>query len=76
MPSAYLMPLSARHDDLALATLARELYALFPSCVRCSRPIERFEDAAVLVHLHRLAHHGCVAPAASAREAAGEIGAA
>jgi hypothetical protein len=68
------MTLSARHDDPALATLARELYALFPTCVRCSRPIERFEDAAVLVHLHRLAHRGCVAPAASAKDAAGEIG--
>ena len=69
-----MTPLSAHHDDPALETLARELYALFPSCVRCSRPIDRFEDAAVLVHLHRLAHHGCVAPAASARDAAGEIG--
>jgi hypothetical protein len=70
------MSLSAHHDDPALATLARELYALFPSCVKCSRPIDRFEDAAVLVHLHRLAHHGCIAPAASVRDAAGEIGAA
>ena len=62
-----------RHDDPALAMLARELYALFPACVKCSRPIERFEDAAVLVHLHRLAHHVCIAPAASPEDAAGGI---
>ena len=67
------MPLSAHHDDPALETLARELYALFPSCIRCSRPIERFEDAAVLVHLNRLAHQGCATPAASVKDAAGEM---
>ncbi|HEX6059084.1 MAG TPA: hypothetical protein VFZ11_08715 [Gemmatimonadaceae bacterium] len=52
------MPLSARHDDPALETLARELYALFPACVRCSEPIARYEEAEVLVHVNRLAHRG------------------
>lgn len=68
------MTLSARHDDPALATLARELFALFPACVKCSRPVERLEDAVVFVHLHRLAHLECIAPPASVRDAAGEIG--
>ena len=58
------MTLSARRDDPALETLARELYALFPACLRCARPIERFEDAAVLVHLNRRVHRErCAAPA-------------
>lgn len=57
------MSISAHRDDPQLETLARELFALFPVCLRCSQPIERFEDAEVLVLVHRLAHRGACAAA-------------
>ena len=50
------MPLSAHSDDPALETLRRELFALFPTCLRCDHPIARLEEADVLVHRHRLVH--------------------
>jgi hypothetical protein len=64
------MPLSAFHDDPALEALAREVFALFPTCQRCGRVIDRFEDADVRIHVQRVVHRapcarGADAPAGS-----------
>ncbi len=50
------MPISAYHNDPALEALAREVFALFPTCHRCGHVIERFEDADVRVHVQRVIH--------------------
>ena len=50
------MPLSTHYDDPILDDIARVVFALFPSCMRCGRRIERFEDADLLVHIHRVVH--------------------
>ncbi len=54
------MSISGRKDDDRLELLARELFALFPNCHRCNEPIERYEDAEVLLLRSRLVHRsGC-----------------
>ncbi len=50
------MPLSAHHDDPLLEQIARDTFALFPYCHRCGALVERFEDADVRVHSHRVVH--------------------
>ncbi|HET7585314.1 MAG TPA: hypothetical protein VFK13_10420 [Gemmatimonadaceae bacterium] len=50
------MPISAYHDDPTLEALAREVFALFPTCHRCGRVIERFEDADVRILVQRVVH--------------------
>jgi hypothetical protein len=57
------MALSSRHDDPILDQLARETFAMFPHCYRCGQQIERFEDADVRVHLHRVVHRDECPPA-------------
>lgn len=57
MPTA--MPISARHPDPALDTLAREIFANFPLCVRCRRPVERFEEAEIAILANRVRHRAC-----------------
>jgi hypothetical protein len=52
------MPLSTHYNDPILVEIARAVFALFPSCVRCGRRIERFEDADLLVHSNRVVHRG------------------
>jgi hypothetical protein len=50
------MPLATRYKDPILDEIARAVFALFPTCVRCGRRVERFEDADLLVHSNRLVH--------------------
>jgi hypothetical protein len=57
------MPLSSRHGDPILEQIARDVFALFPHCCRCGRPVERFEDADVRVHVQRVVHRGTCAAA-------------
>ena len=52
------MPLSGRHDDPILEQVARDAFALFPHCHLCGGRIDRFEDADVRVHSHRVVHRG------------------
>ena len=52
------MPLSTRHNDPILEQIARDAFAMFPHCHVCGRPIERFEDADVRVHVMRVVHRG------------------
>jgi hypothetical protein len=67
------MSLSAHHDDPVLETLARELYALFPTCLRCSLPIAQIEESEVLVHRQRLVHRGACAPCTEPAAGAGPL---
>jgi hypothetical protein len=43
-------------DRRALDRLAREVFDLFPTCVRCGRRIERYEDADVRIFTFRVQH--------------------
>jgi hypothetical protein len=52
------MPLSTHYDDPILDDIARAVFALFPTCVRCGRRIDRFEDADLLVNRNRVVHRG------------------
>ena len=56
------MPLSSRYDDPILEQLARETFAMFPHCHQCGLRIERFEDADVRVHVHRVVHRNACPP--------------
>jgi hypothetical protein len=52
------MPLATHYDNPILDEIARVVFALFPSCVRCGRHIEVFTDADLLVHSNRVVHRG------------------
>jgi hypothetical protein len=52
------MPLATHYDDPILDEIARAVFALFPSCMRCGKRIEQFEDADLLVHSNRVVHRG------------------
>ena len=57
------MPLSSRRGDPILEQIARDTFALFPNCQLCGRPIDRFEDADVRIHVQRVVHRdGCPEP--------------
>ena len=56
------MALSSRHDDPILDQLARDTFAMFPHCHRCGERVERFEDADVRVHVHRVVHRNACPP--------------
>jgi hypothetical protein len=44
-----------------LDRLAREVFALFPRCVRCGERIDAFEEADVRIFTFRVLHRaGCV----------------
>jgi hypothetical protein len=43
-------------DRRALDKLAREVFDLFPICVRCGRRIERYDDADVRIFTFRVQH--------------------
>jgi hypothetical protein len=52
------MDIAARSDDPAVEEMARAIYALFPRCMRCGEPIERYEDADIRILSHRVVHRG------------------
>jgi hypothetical protein len=49
-----------------LDALAREVFALFPRCVRCGERIARYEDADVRIFGRRVTHRGACPGAADA----------
>jgi hypothetical protein len=57
------MDIAARHDDPAVEEMARSIYTMFPRCMRCGEPIERYEDADVRILTHRVVHRGACADA-------------
>jgi hypothetical protein len=50
------MDIAARRDDPAIEEMARSIYTMFPRCMRCGEPIDRYEDADVRVLSHRVVH--------------------
>lgn len=50
------MDIAARRDDPAVEEMARSIYTMFPRCMRCGEPIDRYEDADVRVLSHRVVH--------------------
>lgn len=57
------MDIAARPDDPAVEEMARSIYTMFPRCMRCGEPIDRYEDADVRVLSHRVVHRGACAGA-------------
>jgi hypothetical protein len=50
------MDIAARTNDPAVEEMARSIYTMFPRCMRCGEPIERYEDADVRILTHRVVH--------------------
>jgi len=50
------MDIASRPDDPAVEEMARSIFALFPRCMRCGEPIERYEDADIRILSHRVVH--------------------
>jgi hypothetical protein len=46
----------SRPDDPRVEQLARQIFAMFPKCMRCGGTIEKFEDADVRILAHRVVH--------------------
>jgi len=46
----------SRPDDPQVEQLARQIFAMFPKCMKCGERIERFEDADVRILTHRVVH--------------------
>ena len=54
------MDIAARSNDPAVEEMARSIYTMFPRCMRCGEPIDRYEDADVRILTHRVVHkHQC-----------------
>jgi hypothetical protein len=66
------MDIAARSNDPAIEELGRSIFALFPNCMRCGKPIARYEDADVRPLSHRVVHREpCEAAPAGDAEATG-----
>jgi len=50
------MDIAARYDDPELEELARSIFTMFPRCMKCGQPIDKFEDADVRVLTNRVVH--------------------
>jgi hypothetical protein len=48
----------SRPADPAIEQLARQIFAMFPKCMKCGLPIAAFEDADVRILSHRVVHRG------------------
>jgi hypothetical protein len=48
----------SRPSDPEVEELARSIYAMFPKCMRCGLPIDRYEDADIRILSHRVVHRG------------------
>jgi hypothetical protein len=46
----------SRPDDPEVDLLARQIFAMFPKCMKCGQPIATFEDADVRILSHRVVH--------------------
>ena len=50
-------------DDPAVERLARQIFAMFPKCMKCGEPIATFDDADVRILTHRVVHKNrCAEP--------------
>jgi hypothetical protein len=46
----------SRPDDPQVEQLARQIFSMFPKCMKCGEPIAAYEDADVRVLSHRVVH--------------------
>jgi hypothetical protein len=46
----------SRPADPEVEQLARQIFAMFPKCMKCGQLIEAFEDADIRVLSHRVVH--------------------
>jgi hypothetical protein len=46
----------SRPADPQVEQLARQIFAMFPKCMKCGEPIASFEDADVRILTHRVVH--------------------
>jgi hypothetical protein len=59
----------ARPDDPEVDLLARQIFAMFPRCMRCGQRIAAFEDADVRILSHRVVHRARCSGTVEAPEA-------
>jgi hypothetical protein len=52
----------ARPSDPEVELLARQIFAMFPRCMKCGQPIASFEDADVRILSHRVVHKAACGP--------------
>jgi hypothetical protein len=55
----------SRPEDPEVERLARQIFAMFPKCMRCGMPIRSYEEADVRILSHRVVHKGACAGAES-----------
>jgi hypothetical protein len=46
----------SRPADPDVEQLARQIYSMFPKCMKCGEPIASYEDADVRILTHRVVH--------------------
>ena len=68
------MDIASRPHDPAVEEMARSIYALFPRCMRCGEPIERYDDADIRILSHRVVHRGACAEAEDSDAATRQAG--
>jgi hypothetical protein len=61
----------SRPADPAVEQLARQIFAMFPKCMKCGRVIETFEDADIRVLSHRVVHKGMCGAGSKEESSAG-----
>lgn len=52
------MDIRSRPNDPEVDRLARQIFAMFPKCMKCGEPIVTFEDADIRILTNRVAHKG------------------
>ena len=50
------MDIRSRPDDPQVEQLARQIFTMFPKCVKCGQDIATYEEADVRVLSHRVVH--------------------
>ncbi len=50
------MDIRSRPDDPAVEQLAKQIFAMFPKCMKCGEPITSFDEADVRILSHRVVH--------------------
>ena len=51
-----MVDIRSRPDDPEVERLARQIFAMFPKCMRCGQPIAEYEQADVRILTHRVVH--------------------
>jgi hypothetical protein len=51
-----VVDIRSRPTDPEVEQLARSIYAMFPTCMRCGKRIDSYEEADVRILSHRAVH--------------------